>query len=57
MRTLGEAIRDTSKTLYKLREMIEKDDGSNPERSRQLKKAEAIVDGSLDGLESIGEWD
>lgn len=57
MRTLGEAIRVTSKAYYKILDMIEEDDGSNPERTKRLQRAREILDGSLDGLESVREYD
>jgi hypothetical protein len=57
MKTLGEAISVYRKALVKLEELIEEDDGLNPKRTRRLKKAYEIIDGGLDGLESVGEWD
>jgi hypothetical protein len=57
MRTLGESIKIYRIAWVKLGDMIEKDDKSDIERTRRLKLAYEKIDGGLDGLEGIGEWD
>lgn len=57
MRELGEAIHCYIETLERLTKLIEKDDGSDPSRSRRLRKAYDKIDGKIDGLDAVREWD
>lgn len=57
MRTLNEAIRSYVETLERLRRLIEQDTGSNPQRSRRLRRAHDKIEGGLDGLDSVLEHD
>jgi hypothetical protein len=53
--TVGEAYIRVRRVYDKLRCMVEQDDGSNPERSRRLRRALEIIDGTLDGIEAYWE--
>jgi hypothetical protein len=57
MRSIGEYRKIVSTAYFKIRAMVKEDDGSNPERSRRLKRAEEILDGTLDGIDCTLEWD
>ena len=52
---LAKAIRVTADAYYRVREMIEKDDGAKPERSRRLQRAVDALDARLEGLEDAYE--
>lgn len=55
MRTFAEATRVYKRAWLRLFELLEQDDGSNPERTKRLKRAYDKIEGGLDGLESVWE--
>jgi hypothetical protein len=57
MKSLGECRRIVFRAYSKICAMVEQDDGSNPERSKRLLIARERLNGMLDGLDSVGEWD
>ena len=56
-KTLGECRHIVSRAYLNICDKVEQDDGSNPERTRRLLVARERLDGALDGLDSVGEWD
>lgn len=56
MKSRGECREIVYRAYLKICDMVEKDDGSNPERSRRLKKAESYLDATLDGIDCSIEY-